>query len=147
MLISQNRRCHPAAGQPVGDRKWDRRKVDFAIRVMFPSRGIREVNSANLSLCDISEGGASINVGSLKGIPDFFYIQFGDENSELVGCYVVGRSGFRIHCQFMYERSSAEIEEIIAANEMGRLLDSLFDAPKEVLVMDEFLDLLDTATR
>ncbi|MEI9413211.1 hypothetical protein [Mesorhizobium salmacidum] len=114
---------------------------------MFPAKGIREVNYANLGLRDISEGGASFHVGDIKGIPDFFYIQFGDEKSELVGCYVVGRSELSIHCQFMRERSSAEIEEIISSNEMGALLDSIFDERKEVLVVNEILDLLCTAAR
>ena len=72
-------------------RKWIRRDVDFTVRMVFPTMGLREVKSANFQLKDLSEGGAALYAGNVH-TPDFFYLQFGDDRSELMGCYAVHRA-------------------------------------------------------
>lgn len=62
----------------------------------FPTHGIRDVNTAKFQLRNLSEGGATICVGGITSVPDFFYLQFGDENSDLIGCYVVERNTLQI---------------------------------------------------
>lgn len=108
-----------------GERTTVRRQVDFLVRVLFPTRGLSQVRDARLRLKDLSEGGAALLTAGLKGIPDFFYLQFGDEKSELFGCYVVGRSPDTIHCQFSTAFPTSTIERIIMEQEALAFLDQL----------------------
>jgi len=119
------------------ERRWVRRQVDFAARVLFPTRGIRDVSEARLRLRDLSEGGAALHTAGLRAIPDFFYLQFGDETSDLVGCYVVGRSPDMIHCRFSTELTAAAVDRIIV--EQDTL--SLFDTPADQACSDAYDDL------
>lgn len=107
------------------ERQWRRRLVDFSVRVLFPTRGIRDVSEARLRLRDLAEGGAALHAAGLRGIPDFFYLQFGDEKSELVGCYVVGRNPDTIHCRFSTELTTAAVERIIVEQDTLALFDAL----------------------
>src|SRR5690606_37808129 len=79
---------------------------------------------ARLEIQDISEGGASIRTALFR-IPDFFYLQFGGEASELVGCYVVQRSADAIHCRFSREMTSEAVERIIVEQDALAALDFL----------------------
>ena len=124
-----------ASAQP-NYRQWVRRKVDFTVRLVFPTRGIREVNAAIFKLQDISEGGAGLYVGTIESVPDFFYMQFGDEHSELIACYSVGREHEVLRCQFSETVASWKIDEIIAQKAKVSLLDSLFESPADDLVID-----------
>ncbi len=101
--------------------------MDFVARVLFPTRGIRDVSEARLRLLNLSEGGAALNTGGLRGIPDFFYLQFGDEGSELFSCYVVGRHLDTLHCQFSKELSTGAVERIIMEQKTLSLLDGLLE--------------------
>lgn len=113
-------------GQPIQQR-WIGRKVDFTVKLIFPTRGIREVSSGIFRLQEISEGGATLYVGSVKNVPDFFYIQFGDENSEMIGCYSVGREQRVLFCQFTKVMPRRRVAEIIAEKAKTTLLDGLFE--------------------
>jgi hypothetical protein len=124
----------------TGQRKWARREVDFSARLVFPTRGIREVNTAIFQLQNLSEGGASIYVGAIKSVPDFFYLQFGDENSELVGCYLVERTAEILRCRFSSEMETSQVDEIIARSGMTSMLDTLF-APSRDDLIDDVLSL------
>lgn len=53
-------------------RRWVRRDVNFLVRLIFPSHGLREVQSANFRMLDLSEGGAALYVGGFSGSPDCF---------------------------------------------------------------------------
>ena len=94
------------------------------------------MNAAIFKLQDISEGGASLYVGAIESVPDFFYMQFGDEHSELVGCYSVSREHEVLRCQFSDTMASWKIDEIIAQKAKVSLLDSLFQSPTDDLVID-----------
>ena len=119
-----------------GQRKWARREVDFTARLIFPTRGIREVNTANFQLQNLSEGGASIYIGAIRSVPDFFYLQFGDENSELVGCYLVDKTAEVLRCRFSREMETRQVDDIIARNDMSSMLDTLFAPSKDDLIND-----------
>lgn len=120
----------------LDQRDWFRRKVDFTVRLIFPTRGIREVNSAIFKLQDLCEGGASLYIGGVKSVPDFFYMQFGDERSELIGCYLVGRDHDVLRCQFSEIMPTEKVDEIIAQKAVTALFDSLFESPEDDLVID-----------
>ena len=113
-------------------RKWARRDVDFAVRMIFPTHGLKDVCSATFRLKDLSEGGACLIVGKMR-VPDFFYLQFGDERSEMVGCYVVHRTELTVSCRFCQEMRTAELDALIAGrsrtkdNQVKAALDALFD--------------------
>lgn len=110
-----------------GDRrKWVRRTVDLSVRLLFPTTGLRNVLEANVRLKDISEGGSLMDIGALTNVPDFFYIQFGNDKSEMIGCYVAGRATGVIRAQFCNEMTSARIDEIIAQSRSAALIDELF---------------------
>jgi len=110
-----------------GDRrKWIRRAVDLSVRVLFPTSGLRNVLEANVRLKDISEGGSLMNIGKLNNVPDFFYLQFGSDKSELIGCYVAGRAPGMIRCQFVNELTPAQVEQIITRSRSDALVDELF---------------------
>ncbi len=106
-------------------RRWTRRDVDFTARVVFPTKGIREVQEARLVVINISEGGAALRTGGLSKLPAFFYIQFGADEDGLVSCYVVGRTNDVLNCEFAKELTTAEIERIIAEQEALSLFDDL----------------------
>lgn len=105
-------------------RRWVRRPVDFTVRVLFPSRGIREVCEAYLQMKDLSEGGAALVAGQLH-IPTYFYIQFGQDEEALTTCFMVARNDGVIHCRFVKEFSAAEIERIVTEQEALTALSSL----------------------
>lgn len=113
-------------------RKWARRDVDFAVRMIFPTHGLKDVCSATFRLKDLSEGGACLIVGKLR-VPDFFYLQFGDERSEMVGCYAVYRTELTVSCRFCQEMRTAELDALIAGKSRSEdspvkaALDALFD--------------------
>ncbi|MER9949482.1 hypothetical protein [Mesorhizobium sp. M0047] len=119
-------------------RRWVRRNVNFLVRLIFPSHGLREVQSANFRMLDLSEGGAALYVGSFSGRPDYFYLQFGDDKSELVSCYLVQRTQHALSCRFTSPLPTAQIDAIIAQKEMDLTIESLFSETKEDLV-DNFL--------
>lgn len=106
-------------------RRWTRRDVHFKARVVFPTKGIREVQDARLSVLNISEGGAALRTGGLSKLPAFFYIQFGADEDDLVSCYVVARTNDALHCEFAKELTTAEVERIIAEQEALSLFDEL----------------------
>lgn len=122
-----------------GERRWTRREVDFSVRVIFPTRGLKDVREAKLRLCNISEGGAALQTAGLKSIPDFFYLQFGDESSDLVGCYVVSRTQAILHCQFTTEFPTSSVDRIILEQETLAFIDTL-----ENNAMDDIFDDLET---
>jgi hypothetical protein len=115
-------------------RKWVRRDADFAVRMIFPTHGLKDVRAANFQLKDISEGGACLYVGKMR-TPDFFYLQFGDERSEMVGCYVVHRTDQTVSCRFSQEMRSSDVDGIVARGSRPRpqndqvraALDALFE--------------------
>lgn len=110
-----------------GDRrKWVRRSVDLSVRLLFPTTGLRNVLEANVRLKDISEGGSLMNIGVLTNVPDFFYIQFGNDKSEMIGCYVAGRAPGLIRAQFCNEMTPAQVDQIIAHSRSAALIDELF---------------------
>lgn len=119
-------------------RRWVRRDVDFLVRLIFPTHGLREVQSANFRMLDLSEGGAALYVGSFAGSPDYFYLQFGDEKSELLSCYLVQRTQRTLSCRFSNPLPTAQIDAIIAQKELDLTIESLFSRTKEDLV-DDFL--------
>lgn len=106
-------------------RRFTRRTVDFTVRVVFPTKGIREVQDARLSVLNLSEGGAALRTGGLSKLPAFFYIQFGADEDDLVSCYVVGRTNEALHCEFARELTTAEVDRIIAEQEALALFDEL----------------------
>ena len=117
-------------------RRWVRRDVNFLVRLIFPSHGLREVQSANFRMLDLSEGGAALYVGGFSGSPDYFYLQFGDEKSELVSCYLVQRTQHTLSCRFSNPLPTAQIDAIIAQKEMDLTIESLFSETREDLVND-----------
>lgn len=119
-------------------RKWVRRDVSFLVRLIFPSHGLREVQSNNFRMLNLSEGGAALYVGSFSGSPDYFYLQFGDDKSELVSCYLVQRTQHALSCRFASPLATAQIDAIIAQKEMDLTIESLFSETEEDLV-DNFL--------
>ena len=113
-----------------GDRrKWVRRSVDMSVRVLFPTSGLRNVLEANVRLKDISEGGSLMSIGKLNSVPDFFYMQFGNDKSELIGCYVARRAPGLIRCQFVNELTPAAVDQIIHRSRSAALVDELFGEP------------------
>lgn len=106
-------------------RRWTRRDVEFSVRVVFPTKGIREVQDARLPVLNLSEGGAALRTGSLSNLPAFFYIQFGADANDLVSCYVVGRTRDALHCEFAKELTTSEVDRIIAEQEALALFDAL----------------------
>lgn len=133
------RLCTHAPGSPPqwGDetmsagndrRKYPRRSVDLFVRMLFPGAGLRNVHEANVRLRDISEGGTLINVRSLTNIPDFFYLQFGSDKSEMIGCYVAGRAPGLIRAQFCNEMTTAQVDRVVAKSMPAAVIDELFGA-------------------
>lgn len=117
-------------------RRWVRRDVNFLVRLIFPSHGLREVLSANFRMLDLSEGGAALYIGSFSGSPDHFYLQFGDDKSELLSCYLVQRTQHALSCRFSNPLPTAHIDAIIAQKEMDLTIESLFSKTNEDLVND-----------
>lgn len=118
-----------------GDRrKWVRRSVDLSVRLLFPTAGLRNVLEANVRLKDISEGGSLMDIGALTNVPDFFYIQFGNDKSEMIGCYVAGRAPGLIRAQFCKELSTAQVDRIIAHANSSALIDELFGGETDAAV-------------
>lgn len=107
-------------------RKWKRQSVDFCVRLIFPKRGIKEVHETKLRLHDLSEGGAAIVTEGLTQVPDFFYMEFGQDAADMIGCYVVGRTPRMVHCQFWRELSTKHLERIIARRQLESAFDSLY---------------------
>ena len=108
----------------INKRKWVRRPVDFCVRLIFPKRSIKDVQEAVLRLQDISEGGAGIWTAGLGQIPDFFYMQFGDDAADRIGCYVVNRTAQMIHCQFWEEITPKRLDHLLAKKEAEALFGS-----------------------
>jgi hypothetical protein len=113
-------------------RKWVRRDVDFTVRMIFPTMGLKDVRSATFQLKDLSEGGAALYAGNVH-TPDFFYLQFGDDRSEMMGCYVVYRSVGLVSCRFSREMKTSELDAVIKLRTNAQrqtvkaALDALFD--------------------
>lgn len=107
-------------------RKFIRREIDLLVRLLFPTAGLRNVLEANVRLKDISEGGAMMNVGSLTNVPDFFYLQFGNDKSEMIGCYVAGRAPGLIRAQFCNEMTTAALNQIVERSNSAALINELF---------------------
>jgi hypothetical protein len=120
------------------ERKWHRRQVDLPIHVVFPTKGIRQVSTAIFRLRDLSEGGAAFLVGNMKTIPDHFYIQFGDDKTDLVTCYVVRRGDDTINCRFSEELSTAQVDDIVLQNVARSMLDDLFRQPEDAALDELF---------
>ncbi|TPO08218.1 hypothetical protein [Mesorhizobium sp. B1-1-5] len=109
-------------------RRWARRSISLAVRMVFPTHGLKEVTEATFDLRDISEGGASLFVGSIA-TPDFFYLQLGQDAAELIGCYTVNRTSDTVSCRFNRLLDAREIERLIEESRMVReTLDTLFDS-------------------
>ncbi|GAA4132756.1 hypothetical protein ACFFTN_06505 [Aminobacter aganoensis] len=108
----------------TNDPKWVWRAVDCEVELLFPARGVREIHGAKFQLIRLSGGGASVRVGGMRTIPDFFYLRFNDDE-ETSGCYVVGRSVDTIHCQFFHEKTASEVDRIITEGEFISVLGSL----------------------
>lgn len=109
----------------VKEPDWNWRTVDFSAELLFPTRGVRELAGAKFRITSISEGGASVHVGGMRNIPDFFYLQFGGEDSQTTGCQVVERTADTIHCEFLREKTPTEIERILLEQEMAAIFDTL----------------------
>lgn len=110
-----------------GDRrKWVRRNVDLTVRLLFPTTGLRNVLEAKVRLKDISEGGSLMSIGTLSNVPDFFYLQFGNDKSEMIGCYVAGRAPGLLRAQFCNEMTTAAVDQIITRSKSSALIDELF---------------------
>lgn len=110
----------------INKRKWERRFVDFRVGLIFPKKSIKDVQETTLRLHDISEGGAAILTAGLAQIPDFFYMQFGDDSIDRIGCYVVNRTPDMIHCQFWEELTPKYLDQLIARKEAQ----SAYDKPQ-----------------
>lgn len=108
-------------------REWPQREVHHQIRMTFPYRGIRDVRTALFQLCGLSESEATIYIGAIKSVPDFFYLQLGDENSDLIGSYVLERENMLLRCKFNREIETSEVNRVVALTNMSAMLDSLFD--------------------
>ena len=107
-------------------RKWKQRQVKFPVQIVYPERIVRQVAAATCELMTLSEGDATIHIGTLTRIPDYFYLQF-DFDENLFGCYVVGRRPGAIHCNFLREIDTAIVERIAARCEVNSVLESLWD--------------------
>jgi hypothetical protein len=104
----------------------------------IPHEGIRQVSTAIFQLKDLSEGGAAFRVGNMKTIPDHFYIQFGDDKTDLVTCYVVQRGEDTINCKFSEELSTAQVDDIVLKNVARSVLDDLFGQPEDAALDELF---------
>ncbi|MRX31955.1 hypothetical protein [Aminobacter sp. MDW-2] len=103
---------------------WVWREVNFEVELLFPARGVREIHGAKFRLIRLSEGGASVRVGGMRTIPDFFYLRFNNDEGTS-GCHMVGRSIDTIHCEFFREKTRSEVDRIIAEGEFISVLGSL----------------------
>lgn len=106
--------------------EWKQRQVNLPVQLVYPKSIVRRVAAANCELMAISEGNATIRIGTLTRIPDYFYLQF-DFDENLIGCYVVGRRPGAIHCNFLREIDTAIVERIAARCEVNSVLESLWD--------------------
>jgi hypothetical protein len=96
--------------------------------MVFPTRGLKEVMEANFELRNISEGGASVFVGNIA-TPDFFYLQLGRSEADLVGCYAIHRTADTVSCEFTSPLETKKLDSFIETGAMMRdTLDALFDA-------------------
>lgn len=77
-------------------------------------------------MLSLSEGDASLHIGALQGIPDFFYLQFETGNFKNIGCYVAERGVETIYARFLREIETPLVERMIAENGVLSILDSLW---------------------
>ena len=110
---------------------WKQRQVKLPVQLVYPERTVRQVAAAKCELMALSEGNATIHIGTLTRIPDYFYLQFDFDDAKLVGCYVVGRAAGKIHCSFLREIDSTTVERIVARSEINSVLDSFWDQAEE----------------
>ncbi|GEM_PF-1524759 len=62
-----------------------------------------------------------MEIGTLANVPDFFYLQFGNDKSEMIGCYVAGRLHGVIRAQFCNELTTAFVDKIVSQSRSSAL--------------------------
>lgn len=102
--------------------------VELHVQLVFPTRYVRKVETARCLLTSISEKSATLSLGHLQRIPDHFYMQFNDDDSDLHTCFVTERNGASTRCSFLYPLEPHVVEKVIAGHRLMSALDEIWSA-------------------
>lgn len=90
------------------NRRWDRRKCNFLVRVMYTKDGLKNISVLRAGVQDISEGGA-LAIMPYDEVPKFFYMIIGKYQLQ-IGCSVVSHKKPIVRIEFLQDQDSALID-------------------------------------
>ncbi len=90
-------------------RRFERRKCNFLVRILFTTKGTRNIAQYVALAQDISEVGIRLYSEQTKDIPKHFYIFIG-KYQHGVGCIVVGREKDILRCEFIKEEQTKIVD-------------------------------------
>lgn len=102
------------------NRRWDRRKCNFMVRIMYTKDGLKNISILKAAVQNISEGGA-LAIMPYDEVPKFFYMVIGKYQLQ-IGCSVVSHKKPIVRIEFIQEQDSALIDFLASTS---RATDSL----------------------
>ena len=90
------------------NRRWDRRKCNFMVRIMYTKDGLKNISVLRAAVQDISEGGA-LAIMPYDEVPKFFYMIIGKYQLQ-IGCSVVSHKKPIVRIEFLQDQDSALID-------------------------------------
>lgn len=92
-------------------RRFERRKCNFMARILFTTKGNRNIAQYITLALDISEVGVKLQTEFAKEIPKHFYLFVG-KYQHGIGCIVVGREMEVLRCEFIKEERTKIVEHL-----------------------------------
>ncbi len=92
-------------------RRFERRKCAFMARILFTTKGNRNIAQYIVLAQDISEVGVRLFTEQAKDIPKHFYLFVGKHQLGM-GCIVVGREKDILRCEFIKEQPTKIVDHL-----------------------------------
>lgn len=102
-------------------RRFERRKCNFMVRILFTTKGNRNIAQYIAIAQDISEVGIRLYTEQGKDIPKHFYIFVGKYQLG-VGCIVIGREKDILRCEFIKEQPTKIVDHLAAVTNPNQTL-------------------------